>query len=182
MRIAVYYSDKNGWFTNGVTIGVRKHPKKLSTDGTVAFTIGSSIRLNINGGLNEKLNDSNNLINVLLHERLHKLNNDKPGFKSNLENHAEVYLGHIIHSSFTKTTEEYQLAAVSQFANYLLNMQESPVYSDKQIGDLITKFNTSQNRYTLESEQWSGGRVFTIVDKKTKEKHPQTIKEIKDEN
>ena len=137
-RIGAHYATKVG-ADPGTMVTTRKGTD--DSDKNPAFTGANTINLNINGGFSKSLDNINNFKSVMSHENGHKENNEKSDFKSNLSNHADVYIDQMSDKSFSSTTNDFKLGTGSSFANYLLNMDQGNEFGQNEIVQKIETFN-----------------------------------------
>ena len=111
-NVAKYYAGKVG-VSGSATVGVGYTPK----DGT-AFTRGHAIRVNTSkeGYTHKALDDAHAMQSSLYHEKIHQ--DAEHGEITALE-HAEVYIGQIEHSSFAKTSPDFQEGTLGMLTNFI---------------------------------------------------------------
>lgn len=110
-----------------------------------AWTIGTNIYLNSNGGFSNSLNNVNNFKSILKHEIFHVDDNKIPNFNTirSLATHADVYIRTANDPTYKNTTLDFRKGNAGSFANYLLNMDTSPdaTFNRDVILKMIDEFN-----------------------------------------
>lgn len=137
-KIGAYYAARVG-ADEGTKITTDK--SNMDFEKNPAFTIKQTIYLNTNGGFSKSLDNINNFKSVMKHENGHKEDNEKSDFKSNLSNHADVYIDQMSYKSFSSTTNDFKLGTGSAFTNYLLNMDQGNEFAQNEIVQKIETFN-----------------------------------------
>lgn len=131
-------------------IGITCSPGTKSSSKSQASTRGTIITLNSNGGFSKDLDDINNFKSIIKHEIFHVDDNKIPNFKSNLSTHADVYIKAATKDdNFKNTTIEFQKGNAGSFANYLLNMDKRPEFSQNEILAKITEYNKNKGRVKI---------------------------------
>ncbi|TCN49911.1 RHS repeat-associated core domain-containing protein [Flavobacterium circumlabens] len=138
-KIGAYYAGKVG--TDPGTIITTGTSDKKSSDNP-ASTKGEVISINTNGGFSKSLDNISDFKSVMKHENGHKENNEDKNFKSDLSNHADVYIDQMKDNGFSTTSDEYRTGIAGSFGNYLLNMDQSTEFSSS---DILKKINTFNN-------------------------------------
>ncbi|HEX8577020.1 MAG TPA: DUF6443 domain-containing protein [Flavobacterium sp.] len=137
-KIGAFYAGKIGADV-GTKISAAKGDD--SSNKNPAFTTGQTIKLNTNGGFSKSLDDISNFKSIMKHENNHKEDNENSKFESTLSTHADVYINQMSDSSFKSTTDEFKTGTAASFANYLLNMDQSPGFGVNQILSKVDTFN-----------------------------------------
>lgn len=129
----------------GITI-VSERGYDLSSKNP-AWTMGTQINFNRNGGFSTSLNNVNNFKSILKHEINHVDDNKIPNFERSLSAHADVYIKTAQHSSFQNTTEDFQKGNAAAFALYLLNLDRDniPEHNQNFILNKINAYNANSS-------------------------------------
>ncbi len=135
-KIGAYYAGKVG-ADAGTKITTGKGDD--SSNKNPAYTTGTAISINVNGGFSKDLDDISNFKSVMKHENGHKEDNEKPNFKGDISTHADVYVDQMSDNSFSSTTSDFKIGSAGSFGNYLLNMDKSTEFSQN---DIISKMNS----------------------------------------
>ncbi len=166
--VTLYYANQVG-ITGKVGVG---NSTKSVQDGTLAFTFGEEIYVNVKGGgASSMLNNYNNLKSVLEHEKDHKAKGHGHNQSSNLE-HAGVYLNQVKDKSFGKTSTDFKEGMVGSICNYMSAAAQEVGGSGgsgnfNQINDMISQLNSQSKKtgYTFRLVQTQEGGMNPELDK-----------------
>ncbi len=140
LKMAMHYRKQMG-VSNEFKLAVGPSPKNKESSRNPAFTTVQGVAtINNKGGFSSALDDSNSFMNVMRHENAHQLD-IKNKVRTDLKTHAEVYLYQMNDDSFKNSPDSFKIGAMKSFGNYLLNMDQSPDYSNMDIWNAIDAFN-----------------------------------------
>jgi hypothetical protein len=127
----------------GQQVGIDKPIKADYEEGSVAFTSGDQININVDGGkISPLLNDFNNLKNTLVHEKKHASDNKDKSFRSNFFTHAEVYVDQMNSPTWSLSTGEFRAGMSNNFAYYLYGAMSKDLMPSDVVQNLIDNYNS----------------------------------------
>jgi len=128
------------------TVGLKEHA------GSIGFAQEGNIWINKEGGkISEHLSDANNLVSTLVHENAHKAAKHAEWGDSTPKLEAETiaYSAQVSHSSYAKTTKEFQYTTLGGFAEILGTSKSSYNSIQKKVTD-FNKLLPKNSKYRLE--------------------------------